>query len=91
VLKIADDTFTSCPLVLGLFTESVIKKKLFPLFGSRHTRLRIFDPQDRRARLPPGFNPGVNRCGRLAKDWENLNRKALAFLRLASIRLMLTA
>jgi Transposase DDE domain len=31
----------------------------------------------------------LNRCGRLAKDWENLNRKALAFLRLASIRLML--
>jgi transposase len=31
----------------------------------------------------------VNRCRRLAKDWENLNRKALAFLRLASIRLML--
>jgi transposase len=29
------------------------------------------------------------RCRRLAKDWENLNRKALAFLRLASIRLML--
>jgi len=29
-----------------------------------------------------------NRCRRLAKDWENLNRKALAFLRLASIRLM---
>jgi hypothetical protein len=25
----------------------------------------------------------------VAKDWENLNRKALAFLRLASIRLML--
>src|SRR6202521_6183041 len=31
----------------------------------------------------------LNRCPRLAKDWENLNRKALAFLRLASIRLML--
>jgi transposase len=30
----------------------------------------------------------LNRCRRLAKDWENLNRKALAFLRLASIRLM---
>ena len=30
-----------------------------------------------------------NRCRRLAKDWENLNRKALAFLRLAAIRLML--
>ena len=31
----------------------------------------------------------LNRCRRLAKDWENINRKALAFLRLASIRLML--
>jgi transposase len=30
-----------------------------------------------------------NRCRRLATDWENLNRTALAFLRLASIRLML--
>jgi len=29
------------------------------------------------------------RCRRLAKDFENLNRTALAFLRLASIRLML--
>jgi hypothetical protein len=31
----------------------------------------------------------LNRCRRLAKDWENLNHKALTFLRLASIRLML--
>jgi transposase len=31
----------------------------------------------------------LNRCRRLAKDWKNRNRKALAFLRLASIRLML--
>ena len=31
----------------------------------------------------------LNRCRRLAKDWENLNRKALTFLRLASLRLML--
>ena len=31
----------------------------------------------------------LNRCRRLAKDWECLNRKALTFLRLASIRLML--
>jgi transposase len=29
------------------------------------------------------------RCRRLSKDWENLTQKALAFLRLASIRLML--
>ena len=31
----------------------------------------------------------LNRCRRLAKDWENLNTNALAFLRWASIRLML--
>ncbi len=30
----------------------------------------------------------LNRCRRLAKDWENLTDRALAFLRLASIRLM---
>jgi putative transposase len=30
----------------------------------------------------------LGRCRRLAKDWENINRKALAFLYLASIRLM---
>src|ERR1700676_2424186 len=31
----------------------------------------------------------LNRCRRLAKDWEKLNLSALIFLRLASIRLML--
>ena len=31
----------------------------------------------------------LNRCRRLAKDFENLTRNALAFLRLASIRIML--
>ena len=31
----------------------------------------------------------LGRRRRLAKDWERLNRKALAFLRLASIHLML--
>ena len=31
----------------------------------------------------------LGRCRRLAKDWECINHKGLAFLRLASIRLML--
>jgi transposase len=31
----------------------------------------------------------LNRCRRLAKDWENLNLSGMIFLRLASIRLML--
>jgi hypothetical protein len=39
--------------------------------------------------LSASHQPRNNRCRRLAKDWENLNRNALAFLRLASIRLML--
>ena len=30
----------------------------------------------------------LNRCRRLAKDWECLNSNALAFLRWASVRLM---
>ena len=43
----------------------------------------------------PGSSPGtertiawLNRCRRLAKDWECLNRNGLAFLLWASIRLM---
>ena len=31
----------------------------------------------------------LGRCRRLAKDWENLTSSALAYIRLASIRLML--
>jgi transposase len=31
----------------------------------------------------------LNRCRRLAKDWENRTRNALAFLKLASARMML--
>jgi transposase len=31
----------------------------------------------------------LGRCRRLAKDWECFNHRALAFLKLASIRLML--
>jgi transposase len=31
----------------------------------------------------------LNRCRRLAKDWECLNRSALIFLRWASIRIMI--
>lgn len=30
----------------------------------------------------------LNRCRRLAKDWECMNQNALAFLRWASVRLM---
>ena len=42
-----------------------------------------------RCRLVERTIAWLNRCRRLAKDWENLNRNALAFIKLASIRLML--
>jgi hypothetical protein len=38
--------------------------------------------------LVEGTLAWLGRCRRLAKDWECLNRMALAFLHLASIRLM---
>jgi transposase len=66
-------------------------------FGSRHQTIR--QDQDHRPKQPVLGNivqalvertiAWLNRCRRLAKDWENLNRSSLAFLKLASIRLML--
>ena len=47
------------------------------------------DPASGFVVLPKSTIAWLNRCRRLSKDWECLNRKALAFLRLASIRLML--
>jgi hypothetical protein len=39
--------------------------------------------------LPFALVTSLNRCRRIGKDWDNLNAKALAFLRFASVRLML--
>jgi transposase len=79
------------------FNKSVYNKRV-EIFN-RHERAAITDRTKRkRDAAHHGFNQQIeisfcaewlNRCRRLAKDWENLNRKALAFLRLASIRLML--
>ena len=64
----------------------------FKLLPRRWARL----PKVRRARARGIAEEGVertfawlNRCRRLCTDFENLTRNALAFLRLASIRLML--
>ena len=67
--------------------------------GERHARLSVeivkrsdtakgFEVLPRRWVVERTF-AWLDRCRRLAKDFENLNRTALAFLRLASIRLML--
>ena len=47
-----------------------------------------FEPLPKRWIVERTFS-WLNRCRRLAKDFENLARTALAFLRLAMIRLML--
>ncbi len=49
---------------------------------------RGFEPLPKRWVVERTFS-WLNRCRRLAKDVENLARTALAFLRLAMIRLML--
>ena len=52
-----------------------------------HARGFVVEP---RRRIVEHSIAWLNRCRRLAKDWENRNHNALAFLHLASIRLMLT-
>jgi transposase len=54
----------------------------------RSDGLRGFEPLPKRWIVERTFS-WLNRCRRLAKDVENLARTALAFLRLAMIRLML--
>ncbi len=54
----------------------------------RSDKAKGFEIRPRRWVVEPTL-AWLNRCRRLAKDWENLTRNALAFLRLASIRLML--
>lgn len=55
---------------------------------TRTERVGTFKPEPKRWVVERTF-AWLNRCRRLAKDFENLVRNAMAFLRLASIRLML--
>jgi transposase len=81
------------PFLAKLFADAAYQGPAFHDNLARvlpHVETEIVKRSDRRA----GFAvertiAWLNRCRRLAKDWENLNRKGLAFLRLASIRLML--
>jgi putative transposase len=88
------------PSLAKLFADSAYQG---PIFGNALAKIRpgleteIVKRSDRAqgfVRLPKRWIvertiAWLNRCRRLAKDWENLNRNALAFLQLASIRLML--
>ena len=92
--------FGPFPFLAKLFADSAYAGSIFhtgarqvlPNLGTeivkRSDRAKGFVPLPRRW-IVEGTIAWLNRCRRLAKDWENLNRNALAFLRLASIRLML--
>ena len=92
--------FGRFPFLAKLFADSAYQG---PIFGSALAKIlpcleteiiRRSDQAKGFVRLPKRWIvertiAWLNRCRRLAKDWENLNRNALAFLKLASIRLML--
>jgi putative transposase len=92
--------FGQFPFLEKLFADSAYQG---PIFDSALTKILPYleteivkrsDKAKRFVQLPQRWIvertiAWLNRCRRLAKDWENLNRNALAFLKLASIRLML--
>ena len=99
----ADLLATLCgrfPFLVKLFADSAYQGPIFgnalaKIFPSLETEIiRRSDQAKGFVQLPKRWIvertiAWLNRCRRLAKDWENLNRNALAFLKLASIRLML--
>ena len=92
--------FGQFPFLRKLFADSAYTGPVFQDGAARAMRSLIVEIV-KRSDHPKGFvvEPKrwiversiawLNRCRRLAKDWENRNHNALAFLRLASIRLML--
>ena len=92
--------FGKFPFLRKLFADggyqgpqfSDAQKKAFPFVDTeivkRSDAAKGFELLPRRWVVERTFS-WLGRCRRLAKDFENLNRKALAFLHLASIRLML--
>jgi putative transposase len=92
--------FGQFPFLLKLFADSAYQGPVFGaalakiLPGLKTEIIRRPDQAKGFVQLPKRWIvertiAWLNRCRRLAKDWENLTRSALAFLKLASIRLML--
>jgi Transposase DDE domain len=79
--------FGQFPFLAKLFADSAYAGSETEIV-KRSDRAKGFVPLPRRWIVERTI-AWLNRCRRLAKDWENLNRNALAFLKLASIRLML--
>ncbi len=92
--------FGMCPFLEKLFADGGYQGQAFRKAAAKvlpHLKIEIVKRSDQAkgfAVLPRRWVvertfAWLNRCRRLAKDFENLTRNALAFLRLASIRLML--
>jgi len=92
--------FGMCPFLEKLFADGGYQGQAFRKAAAkvlpnlkieiekRSDRAKGFEVLPRRWVVERTF-AWLNRCRRLAKDFENLARNALAFLHLASIRLML--
>ena len=89
----------SFPKLRHIFADGIYRGRQLPEAIAKFGRWTIeivwhsqqtgrFKPEPKRWVVERTF-AWLGRCRRLAKDWECLTRKALAFLRLASIRLML--
>jgi transposase len=61
----------------------------YPGVGQHCQRFRARERVEWQGRVLSGPSAWLNRCRRLAKDFENLHRNDVAFIKLASIRLML--
>jgi len=73
-----------CVILLGRVSESVTcHHKDGQMRGQRSDHVKGFAVLPKRWIVERTI-AWLNRCRRLAKDWENLNRKGLAFLRLAA-------
>jgi transposase len=84
--------FGMFPFLKTLFADSGYQGPKFAKALAKvlpHLDVEIVKRSDRVSGFVGRTIAWLNRCRRLAKDWECLNRKALAFLRLAAIRLML--
>lgn len=92
--------FGMCPFLLKLYADGgyqgplfqrALKKIVTPVnveIVKRSDQAKAFVALPKRSIVERTL-AWLGRCRRLARDWENFNQKALAFLRLASIRLML--
>ncbi len=97
---VLEPLFGMCPLLRKLFADGGYQgpqfqtalarslPQLTTAIVNRSDQAKGFEIRPRRWVVERTFM-WLNRCRRLAKDWETLTRNALAFLRLASIRLML--